>query len=318
MDSDQNSVVMANLSVTIAGLNFSNPILLASGILDSTPGILRRMSETGAGGLITKSISLHGRPGYPGPTTVEITPGTWINAMGLPNPGLEEFLEEFSLTSLRIPIIPNLVADSPEEFEKLAIAVAGAGAKMAEINLSCPHPKAGYGGSLTGQDPVAAAAVIEATAEHLPVIAKLTPNVADIGKVAVACARAGAAAISAINTLAALDVDPELERPLLGNGFGGLSGAAVRPIGLRKVLEIVQALRKETLIVPVIGMGGISSADDVVRYLLCGADMVQIGTCLAGNPEQLTKIATGLAHWMDRKGYRELSEFRGRILDWFS
>lgn len=309
---------MANLDVTLAGLNFRNPVMLASGILDSTPGILKRMAETGAGALITKSISLQGRPGYPGPTTVEIAPGTWINAMGLPNPGLEEFLEEFPLTSLKVPVIPNLVADTPEEFEELAVAVAAAGAEIAEINLSCPHPKAGYGGSLTGQDPEASAAVIEATAVHLPVIAKLTPNVTDIGKVAVACARAGATAISAINTLAALDVDPELERPLLGNGFGGLSGSAVRPIGLRKVLEIVQALFRENLVVPVIGMGGICNTDDVIRYLLCGATMVQIGTCLTGNPEKLTTIASELDQWMDRKGYRDLSDFRGRILDWFS
>ena len=309
---------MANLAVTIAGVKFNNPILLASGILDSTPGILRRMSQSGAAGLITKSISLDGRPGYPGPTTVEINPGTWINAMGLPNPGLEDFLEEFPFTSLRLPIIPNIVADTPKEFEKLAIAVATAGAKIVEINLSCPHPKAGYVGSLTGQDPGAAADVVEAVAGHIPVIAKLTPNVTNIGKIAIACAKAGATAISAINTLAAIDVDPELERPLLGNGFGGLSGSAIRPIGLRKVLEIVQALHTEALDVPVIGIGGISNADDVIRYLLCGAHMVQIGTCLTGNPEKMTNIRDDLEQWMNRKGYRELCDFRGRILGWFT
>ena len=309
---------MANLRITLAELDLDNPIMLASGILDSTPGILQRMAETGAGALITKSISLKPRPGYPGPTTVEIAPGTWINAMGLPNPGLEEFLNEFPLTTLSVPVIPNLVADTPDEFAKLAAGVAAAGAKIAEINLSCPHPKAAYGGSLTAQDPEAAAAVVAATTKHLPVIAKLTPNVADIGTVAVACARAGAAAISAINTLAALDVDPELERPLLGNGFGGLSGVAIRPIGLRKVLEIVQALNHANFDTPVIGMGGISSAEDVVRYLLCGAHSVQIGTSLTGDPEHMSAITRGLAEWMDRKGYRELADFRGRILEWFS
>ena len=309
---------MPDLRVTLAGLVFENPVMLASGILDSTPGILRRMAETGAGALITKSISLQPRPGYPGPTTVEIAPGTWINAMGLPNPGLEKFLEEFPITKLNVPVIPNLVADSAEEFTQLAAAVAEAGAQIAEINLSCPHPKAAYSGSLTAQDPEAAAAVVAATAEHLPIIAKLTPNVADIGTVAVACARAGAAAVSAINTLAALDVDPELERPLLGNGFGGLSGTAIRPIGLRKVLEIVQALNHEGFDTPVIGMGGISNTEDVVRYLLCGAHSVQIGTSLTGDPEHMSTITRGLAEWMDRKGYRDLADFRGRILEWFS
>ena len=309
---------MANLRVKLAELDLENPVMLASGILDSTPGILNRMARTGAGALITKSISLKPRPGYPGPTTVEIAPGTWINAMGLPNPGLDEFLEEFPLTKLNVPVIPNLVADSAEEFAQLAAAVAEAGAQIAEINLSCPHPKAAYGGSLTAQDPQAAAAVVVATAEHLPVIAKLTPNVADIGTVAVACAQAGATAVSAINTLAALDVDPELERPLLGNGFGGLSGVAIRPIGLRKVLEIVQALNQAGFDTPVIGMGGISNAEDVVRYLLCGANSVQIGTSLTGDPEHMSTITRNLEEWMDRKGYRDLADFRGRILEWFS
>ena len=155
---------MANLRVKLAELDLENPVMLASGILDSTPGILNRMAGTGAGALITKSISLKPRPGYPGPTTVEIAPGTWINAMGLPNPGLDEFLEEFPLTKLNVPGIPNLVADSAEEFAQLAAAVAEAGAQIAEINLSCPHPKAAYGGSLTAQDPQAAAAVVVATA----------------------------------------------------------------------------------------------------------------------------------------------------------
>ncbi len=308
---------MANLKVTLGDLSLKNPIMLASGILDSTPGILKRMAQTDAGALITKSISLKGRPGYPGPTAVEISPGTWINAMGLPNPGLQDFLEEFPLTTLKLPVIPNLVGDTPKDFETLAREVAMAGAKIVELNLSCPHPKANYSGNLTSQDPKAAADVIEATSKHLPVIAKLTPNVTDIGNVAVACAKAGATAISAINTLPALDVDPELERPILGNGFGGLSGAAIRPIGLRKVLEISKALNNEGISIPVIGMGGISDADDVVRYLLCGASMVQVGTCLTSNPEKLATICSGLCDWMNRKGYKKLSDFQGRILDWF-
>ncbi|MBO68986.1 MAG: dihydroorotate dehydrogenase B catalytic subunit [Acidiferrobacteraceae bacterium] len=308
---------MANLQVTLAGLHLDNPVMLASGILDSTPGILRRMSKMKVGALITKSISIKPRPGYPGPTAVETTPGTWINAMGLPNPGLNEFVDEFSLTNGSVTIIPNLVADTPDEFAKLADAVAVAGAKIAEINLSCPHPKASYKGRLAAQDPRAAAEVVEAASTKLPIIAKLTPNVTDIGEIAVACARAGASAISAINTLAAIDIDPELERPILGNGYGGLSGAGIRPIGLRKVLDIVQALTAANLDTPVIGMGGICDADDVVRYILCGAHLVQVGTTLAGNPEQLSNITEGLADWMDRKGYQNLEDFRGRVLEWF-
>jgi len=231
------------MRVELAGLELTNPVLLASGILDSTPGILARMADAGAGALVTKSISLKPRPGYAGPTVAEVAPGTWLNAMGLPNPGLAEFLDEFDLRGGKVPIIPNLVADTPAEFGELAAGVAGAGAKLAEINLSCPHPQAAYTGLLTAQDPDAAAATTAAAAAHLPVIAKLSPNVSDIGAIAVACAEAGAAAISAINTMPALDIDTELEAPVLGNAFGGLSGPALLPIGLRCVLKAVRALR---------------------------------------------------------------------------
>ena len=307
---------MADLSVELAGLELANPVLLASGILDSTPGILERMADSGAGALITKSISLELRPGYAGPTVAEVAPGTWMNAMGLPNPGLAEFLEEFDLKGGKVPVIPNLVADTPAEFGKLAAGVAEAGAKLAEINLSCPHPQAAYTGLLTAQDPEAAAAAVAAASEHLPVIAKLSPNVSDIGTIAVACAEAGAAAVSAINTMPALDIDTELERPVLGNAFGGLSGPALLPIGLRCVLKAVRALRDAGHATPVIGIGGISSGEDAAKYLLCGAQAVQVGTALGGNPERLGEIATELGNWMERKDYATLDAFRGNALEW--
>ena len=307
---------MADLSVELAGLELANPVLLASGILDSTPGILERMADSGAGALVTKSISLESRPGYTGPTVAEVAPGTWMNAMGLPNPGLAEFLEEFDLKGGKVPVIPNLVADTPAEFGKLAAGVAEAGAKLAEINLSCPHPQAAYTGLLTAQDPEAAATAVAAASEHLPVIAKLSPNVSDIGTIAVACAEAGAAAVSAINTMPALDIDTELERPVLGNAFGGLSGPALLPIGLRCVLKAVRALRDAGHATPVIGIGGISSGEDAAKYLLCGAQAVQVGTALGGNPERLGEIATELGDWMERKDYATLDAFRGNALEW--
>ena len=307
---------MSDLSVELAGLELANPVLLASGILDSTPGILERMADSGAGALITKSISVEPRPGYAGPTVAEVAPGTWMNAMGLPNPGLAEFLEEFDLKDGKVPVIPNLVADTPAEFGKLAAGVPEAGAKLAEINLSCPHPQAAYTGLLTAQDPEAAAATVATASEHLPVIAKLSPNVSDIGTIAVACAEAGAVAVSAINTMPALDIDTELERPVLGNAFGGRSGPALLPIGLRCVLKAVRALRDAGHATPVIGIGGISSGEDAAKYLLCGAQAVQVGTALGGNPERLGEIATELGDWMERKDYATLDAFRGNALEW--
>ena len=307
---------MADLSVELAGLELANPVLLASGILDSTPGILERMADSGAGALVTKSISLKPRPGYAGPTVAEVAPGTWINAMGLPNPGLAEFLDEFDLRGGKVPVIPHLVADTPAEFGKLAAGVAEAGAKLAEINLSCPHPQAAYTGLLTAQDPEAAAAAVATASEYLPIIAKLSPNVSDIGTIAVACAEAGAAAVSAINTMPALDIDTALERPVLGTAFGGLSGPALLPIGLRCVLKAVRALRDAGHATPVIGIGGISSGEDAAKYLLCGAQAVQVGTALGGNPERLGEIATELGEWMERKDYATLDAFRGNALEW--
>ncbi len=307
---------MVEMRVELAGLELANPVLLASGILDSTPGILARMADSGAGALVTKSISLEARPGYAGPTVAEVAPGTWMNAMGLPNPGLAEFLDEFDLRGGTVPVIPNLVADTPAEFGKLAAGVAGAGAKLAEINLSCPHPQAAWTGLLTAQDPDAAAAAVAAAAAHLPVIAKLSPNVSDIGAIAVACAEAGAAAISAINTMPALDIDTELEAPVLGNAFGGLSGPALLPIGLRCVLRAVRALRDGGHATPVVGIGGITSGADAAKYLLCGAQAVQVGTALGGNPERLGEIAAELGDWMESKGYATLEQFRGNALEW--
>ena len=238
-----------------------------------------------------------------------------LRALGDPS-GLAEFLDEFDLCGGKVPIIPNLVADTPAEFGELAAGVAGAGAKLAEINLSCPHPQAAYTGLLTAQDPAAAAATTTAAAAHLPVIAKLSPNVSDIGAIAVACAEAGAAAISAINTMPALDIDTELEAPVLGNAFGGLSGPALLPIGLRCVLKAVRALRDAGHATPVIGIGGISSGEDAAKYLLCGAQAVQVGTSLGNNPERLGEIAAELGDWMERKGYTSLEQFRSNALEW--
>ena len=147
-------------------------------------------------------------------------------------------------------------------------------------------------------------------------MAKLTPNVADIGAVAVACAEVGAAAISAINTVAALEIDATHERPLLGNGFGGLSGAAVRTIGQRRVADCVRALRTAGHATPVVGIGGIATGEDAAKYLLCGAEAVQVGSALAGDPMRLGTIADELVAWMDRQGRAALSDFRGRALEW--
>lgn len=301
------------------GLELGNPTLLASGILDSTAGIISRMARSGAGAVITKSLSLEPRPGYAGPSAVEPWPGVLLNAMGLPNPGIEAFLEEVDLNGHPVPVIPNVVGTSSQEFIELVARAERAGAGLVELNLSCPHPRPGKV-KIISQDAGATGELIAdivGSTSKVKVMAKLTPNVTDIGEVAVACAGAGAAAISAINTLEALDLDPDLERPVLGNCYGGLSGRAIRPIALRKVAECRLALDDAGhSAVPVVGIGGAATGRDLARFILVGAQAVQMGTA-ARNDHQVFSRATGeLRAWMAGKGYRRLEDFRGKALEW--
>ena len=302
------------------GLVLENPTMLASGILDSTAGILSRMARSGAGALITKSLSLEPRPGYAGPTAVEPWPGVMLNAMGLPNPGIEAFLEEVDLGpgGHPVPVIPNVVGLGSDEYLQLVVRAGQAGARLVELNLSCPHPRPGKV-KIISQDARATGKLIsEITAStDVGLMAKLTPNVTDLGEVAVACAEAGAAAISAINTLEALDIDPDLERPVLGNCYGGLSGRALRPIALRKVAECRKALDEAGYeSVPLIAIGGAATGRDLARFILVGAYAVQIGTAARNNHQVFARAVDELRTWMAGKGYRKLEDFRGKALEW--
>ncbi len=310
-----------DLSVKLSGeLVLENPTLLASGILDSTPGILNRMARSGAGALITKSLSLEPRPGFKGPTAVEPWPGVLLNAMGLPNPGIEAFLNEVDLPGFPIPVIPNLVGVGSGEFIELVGRAGKAGAGFVELNLSCPHPRPGRV-QIISQDAGATMDLISdiTGSMDIDVMAKLTPNVTDIGEVAVACAGAGAAAISTINTLEALDIDPDLERPVLGNCYGGLSGRAIRPVALRKVARCRTALDEAGFeSVPVIAIGGAATGRDLARFILVGAQAVQIGTAARNDHGVFARAAGELRTWMVEKGYRRLEDFRGKALEWLA
>ncbi len=300
------------------GLNLDNPTLLASGILDSTAGILSRMARSGAGALITKSLSLEPRPGYAGPTAVEPWPGVLLNAMGLPNPGIEAFLNEVDLEGYPVPIIPNVVGVGPGEYIELVNRAGRSGASLVELNLSCPHHSPGKV-KIISQDAKATKGLVSdiAGSTDIAVMAKLTPNVTDIGAVAVACAEAGAEAISTINTLEALDIDPDLERPVLGNCYGGLSGRAIRPIALRKVAECRMALDEAGhASVPVIAIGGAATGRDLARFILVGAHGVQMGTAARNDHQVFSRAVEELGAWMAGKGYRRLEDFRGQALEW--
>ena len=250
-----------------------NPTMLASGVMGETGRSLAHVAEAGAGAVVTKSIGQEPRPGYPNPTLVELSYG-YVNAMGLPGPGIVAFQEEME-TALKggVPIIGSLFAALPEDFADLAARMEDYGASAVELNLSCPHAR-GFGMEV-GVDQEAVGAIVRQVKEAtgIPVWAKLTPNTHRLLDVARAVESAGGDAIVAVNTVKAMAISVEAKRPVLYNRTGGLSGPAIKPVGLRCVYELY-----ETVSIPLVGAGGVEVARDAIEYLMAGAKAVQIGS----------------------------------------
>lgn len=268
---------VADLRTTVAGLTFRNPLWLASGIWGESGNSLKGAWEAGAGGVVTKSIGSEPRMGYPNPTIETYEKWGMLNAMGLPNPGIEEYPQEIAIArAAGAAVIGSIFGADADEFAHLASKMAATGVLALELNLSCPHAK-GLGSEI-GQDPDQVREVVSAVkrAVRIPVIAKITPNHYDVASLAQAAESAGADAISAINTVRALAIDVQLRRPVLANGLGGLSGPAIKPVGLACVWQIYDRVN-----IPIIGVGGIESADDVIEYVLAGARAVELGTAVA-------------------------------------
>lgn len=249
-------------------------MILASGILGQTAETMANMYEMGFGALVTKSIGKDPRSGHPNPTMTELDTGL-LNAMGLPNQGIELFESEldelFSMISGK-PVIGSIFASDPQGFAELALKMESCGVSAVELNLSCPHAK-GYGATL-GTDPVTAGNVVLEVSDaiNIPIFAKLPPadNIAEIAQ---AVEGAGAHGIVAINTLKAMAIDLETQKPFLGNIVGGYSGPGIKPVGLRCVYEVYQAVD-----IPVIGCGGINTGRDALEYILAGATALEIGS----------------------------------------
>ena len=311
-----------DLSINICGIKLKNPAILASGILGCTSGILRMVAKSGAEALTTKSISVEERHGHRGPILIEPMHGVVLNAFGLPNPGYRKFIEELKeLEDINVPVIPSIAGRNYEEFVEVSSAFEDAGSKILEVNISCPHSEKGYGGvPIIAQDTEKTAAIIDAVKESvsIPIIVKLSPNVTDIVEFAKVSVECGADAVSAINTIEALEVDPILERPILGNMIGGQSGPSIRCIAQRKVADIAIAMkRKEIKKVPIIGIGGIRSGEDIARFLLLGAEGVGIGSSiLYDDLDTFDKAISGLKDLMREKGYKKISDFRSNALEW--
>jgi len=295
------------LKVETLGLRFRNPLILAAGILGLTAPILKRVIESGAGGVVTKSIGLKPRKGHPNPTVVDLGFGL-LNSMGLPNPGLEEFMKELeTLRGLEAPIILSIYAFSEDELVEIGRIVSDFNVVSAvELNVSCPHVD---GISEIAKNPVLVESYVQTLKRHLdkPVIVKLSPNVSDIVRIAEAAVDGGADALTAINTVRAMTIDIEVGRPVLAGIFGGLSGPAIRPIAVRCVYEITESLN-----VPVFGCGGIETAHDVIEFLMAGATAVQLGSVIArGGLRVFKRILKGLKDFLEERGYSSIDEVRG-------
>jgi dihydroorotate dehydrogenase (NAD+) catalytic subunit len=295
------------LSISFAGLELKNPTILASGILGYSAESLNRVVRGGAGAVVTKSVGIQPRVGYANPTVVQAESGL-INAMGLPNPGIDVYVEEirFSKTVLRVPVIVSVFGYSADEYAAVARKAVDAGADAVELNVSCPHVK--QTGAEIGQSPKLLSEVVETVkaAVNKPLIVKLSPNVADITVIARAAVEAGADALTAVNTLKAMAIDAETARPVLSNIKGGLSGPALKPVALRCVYDIA-----EQFDVPIIGCGGIVDWRDAVEFFLAGACAVQIGTAVAESTEVFQAVTKGVEIYLRKKHYRSVKEIVG-------
>ena len=296
------------LTVNLAGLTLANPTMLASGILGYSAETFESLVKGGAAAVVTKSIGLKPRVGYANPTIVQADYGL-INAMGLPNPGIEEYAKEISETkkALKVPLIVSIYGFSAEEYALVSRKAVDAGADALELNVSCPHVK--ETGLEVGQNPKILAEVVRKVKASVdkPIFVKLSPNVTSITEIAEAAAEAGADALTVINTLKAMAIDTETVMPILSNRIGGLSGPAIKPIAVRCVYEVYESVK-----VPIIGCGGITNWQDAVEFMLAGAAAIQIGTALATVGRNVfQKVASGMNKYLKHKGFKSVKEIVG-------
>ncbi|MFA5843466.1 MAG: dihydroorotate dehydrogenase [Coriobacteriia bacterium] len=299
-----------DLRVDIAGLVLRNPVMTASGTFAAGREYAPLVDLRRLGAVVTKGVSLDPWPGNPGPRIAETASGM-LNSIGLENPGVETFVAR-DLTWLAgqdVPVIVNVVGHTPEEYAAVAARLDGEDAVAAiEVNISCPNVD--RGGMAFGTDPTSAAEVTHAVraATGKPVIVKLSPNVTDPVEIARAVVDAGADAVSLINTLLGMAIDIETCRPRLARVVGGLSGPAVKPVALRMVWQVANALD-----VPVIGMGGISEPEDAVEFLLAGASAVAVGTATFVDPTTALRVVDGVRDYCRRRGVSRVADLVGAV-----
>lgn len=301
---------MVKLEVKIGKLKMKNPVMVASGTFGEEYGELIDVNALGA--YVAKTITLEARVGNPPPRVCETTAGM-LNSIGLENKGFEYFAREKApyLKRLNTAVVVSIAGNSESEFKELAKRVTKLGcADAIEINLSCPNVKHGSHLGLMAQDENATKAVVR-TVKHattLPVIAKLTPNITDITKIALAAESAGADALLVANTFMGMAVDADTKKPRLGNVVGGLSGPAIKPMVLKMTWETFKKVK-----IPIIGCGGIANYEDAVEFMLCGAQAIQVGTINFADPEATIKIIAGLKNYMSRHKIKDINDIVGKV-----
>jgi len=299
---------MANLAVNLGGLFMKNPVTTASGTFGFGPEYAPYVDLNKLGAIVVKGTTLEPRKGNPTPRIVE-TPSGILNCIGLQNPGVDYFIKK-SLPFLKeydTPVIVNIAGNSLEDYAEVTRRLSGAeGIDALEVNISCPNVK--QGGMVFGTSCAMAADVIRVVKDNtgLPVIVKLSPNVTDVVEIAQVVAEAGADALALINTLLGMKVDIYTRKPVLGNIMGGLSGPAIRPVAVRIVWQVAQAVK-----LPILGMGGIMNADDAIEFILAGATAVAVGTANFVNPRATMDILAGIEHYMEKYGVRDINDLVG-------
>ena len=304
------AIMKPDLSLNLCGIDMANPIVTCSGTSGNGREFARFLDLNLLGAFTAKSITLDKRPGNPTPRIAECTGGI-LNSIGIQSKGVEHFIQEDLpfLKQYSVPVIVSISATHQEDYARLAeILDQEDGIKALEVNISCPNLEAG--GSSFGADPELSGRIIKQVKDRtqLPVIAKLTPNVNDITLIARSVEANGADAVSLINTVAGMAIDIHSRRPKLGNVIGGLSGPAIKPIAIKKVWDTYRSVS-----IPIIGMGGINSWEDVIEFILAGSSAVGVGTGLFRNPLVVMDILEGITAFMKENGIERLDSLRGQV-----
>ncbi len=303
---------MANLSVNVAGVDFKNPVIPASGVFGYGREYEELFPLSALGGIATKGTTLHMRPGNPAPRIAE-TPSGMINSVGLQNPGIDAFIEKelSNLLTKDTVILSNIAGSTAEECATVAEKLEHTDVHMIELNISCPNVK--QGGAAFGVHCESAAAVTAAVrkATTKPLVVKLSPNVTDITEIARAVEAAGADALSLINTVLGMRIDINTHRPILKNNVGGMSGPAVFPLAVRMVWQVANAVK-----IPVIGMGGIDSGKAAIEMMMAGARAVQVGGAIFTDPYAPVRIIEEMNQWLDEHGVADINDIVGCVEPW--